>query len=141
MEVKQQTLIKQAIELKWQSTESHYLPSIPQIEALENKLQQTLEQSIPADHNKAITLQKSLTKIQQYILQFLYHAFVPADNNGSERAVRNVKVKQKVSGQFKSEQGAKDFAVIRSIIDTAIKAGKDVYSELVLIANLVPAPG
>ena len=81
---------------------------------------------------------KSLTKIQQYILQFLYHAFVPADNNGSERAVRNVKVKQKVSGQFKSEQGADDFAVIRSIIDTAVKAGKDVYNELVLIANLVP---
>ena len=47
-------------------------------------------------------------------------------------------MKQKVSGQFKSEQGADDFALIHSIIDTAIKAGKDVYNELVLIANLVP---
>jgi transposase len=131
-------IIKEAIALKGQLTESDYLLPIPQRGALENKLQQVLEQPIPADHYKAITLQKSLTKIQQYILQFLYHAFVPADNNGSERAVRNVKVKQKVSGQFKSEQGADDFAVIRSIIDTAVKAGKDVYNELVLIANLVP---
>ncbi|MFI5196516.1 MAG: IS66 family transposase [Chitinophagales bacterium] len=131
-------IIKEAIALKGQLTESDYLLPIPQRVALENKLQQVLEQPIPANHDKAITLQKSLTKIQQYILRFLYHAFVPADNNGSERAVRNVKVKQKVSGQFKSEQGADDFAVIRSIIDTAVKAGKDVYNELVLIANLVP---
>lgn len=131
-------IIKEAIDLKGRLTESDYLLPIPQRDALENKLKQVLEQEVPADHYKAITLQKSLTKIQQYILQFLYHAFVPADNNGSERAVRNVKVKQKVSGQFKSEQGADDFAIIRSIVDTAIKTGKDVYNELVLIANLVP---
>ena len=132
-------IIKDALELKEQLQESDYpLPNIER-DALQNRLQQTLHQPIPADHNKAITLQKKLTKIQQYILQFLYHALVPADNNGSERAIRNVKVKQKISGQFKSAQGADDFAVIRSIIDTTIKAGKDVYSELVIIAKAAPA--
>jgi transposase len=131
-------IIKEAIELKKQLTESDYNQPIHARDLLENRLQQILEQPIPTEHNQAITLRKSLIKIQQYILQFLYHAFVPADNNGSERAIRNVKVKQKVSGQFKSREGADDFAVIRSIIDTAIKSGKDVYNELMLIANLVP---
>jgi hypothetical protein len=46
---------------------------------------------------------------------------VPPDNNGSERAIRNVKVKQKISGQFKSLSGAETFAILRSVIDTAIK--------------------
>jgi len=134
-------IIKEAIELKEQLTESDYQLPIPARDALEARMQQVMEQTIPADHNKANTLQKKLSKIQEYILQFLYHTFVPADNNGSERAIRNLKVKQKVSGQFKSPQGAEDFAVTRSIIDTAIKSGKDVYNELVSIANLVPAPG
>ena len=131
-------IIKESLDLKEQLTESDYQFSNPARDVLENKLQQILEQSIPANHIKAISLQKKLNKIQQYILQFLYHAFVPADNNGSERAIRNIKVKQKVSGQFKSQEGADDFAIIRSIIDTAIKSGKDVYNELMFIANLVP---
>jgi transposase len=131
-------IIKESLDLKKLLTESDYQLPNPARDVLENKLQHILQQSLPGDHNKAITLQKSLTKIQQYILRFLYHSFVPADNNGSERAIRNVKVKQKVSGQFKSTQGAEDFATIRSIIDTAIKSGKDIYNELMLIANLVP---
>src|SRR5690554_1554542 len=47
------------------------------------------------------------------------------DNNSSERAIRNVKVKQKISGQFRSTQGATRFAVMRSVIDTVIKRGGD----------------
>jgi len=50
-----------------------------------------------------------------------------------------VKVKQKVSGQFKSTEGADDFAIIRSIIDTAIKAGKDVFDVVAIIAKTAPA--
>ena len=44
---------------------------------------------------------------------------IKSDNNGSERAIRNIKVKQKVSYQYKSQQGAKDYSNLRSIIDTA----------------------
>jgi hypothetical protein len=39
----------------------------------------------------------------------------------SERGIRNIKVKQKISGQFVSVQKAMDFAVIRSVFDTIIK--------------------
>ena len=37
--------------------------------------------------------------------EILYHPKVPPYNNGSERAIRNIKVKQKISGQFKSDDG------------------------------------
>ena len=53
----------------------------------------------------------------------------------SERAIRNIKVKQKISGQFKSIEGAQNFAVLRSIIDTAIKSGEKVYEVLFEIAQ------
>jgi len=52
------------------------------------------------------------------------------DNNSSERAIRNVKVKQKISGQFHSTQGATRFAVMRSVIDTVIKRGGDPLTTL-----------
>ena len=53
----------------------------------------------------------------------------------TERAIRNIKVKQKVSGQFKAEKSAMNFAKIRSIIDTTIKNGQDVLKALRLIAS------
>ena len=66
---------------------------------------------------------KSFSKARDKIFTFLLYPHVPPDNNGSERAIRNVKVKLKVSGQFKSEQGAIDYANLRSIVDTSRKRG------------------
>jgi transposase len=66
----------------------------------------------------------------------LYHNLVPSDNNGSERAIRNVKVKQKISGQFKTETGAQTYAVIRSITDTCIKNNLNILGTFKTIANL-----
>ncbi len=107
-------------------------------EALDSKVDLLLAQPLPKGHYKAITLQKQLCKIKSYILAFLRYVNVPAHNNASERAIRNVKVKQKISGQFKSELNAKGFAMIRSVIDTAIKSGKEIFDELTAIANLNP---
>ena len=61
---------------------------------------------------------------------------VPPDNNGSQRAIRNIKVKQKISGQFKSMTGAMNFAILRSITDTAIKNIQNVLKALSTIATL-----
>ena len=80
-----------------------------------------LQESINKDFSIAVSLQNRLKKYRNHILTFLYYEKAPPDNNGSERAIRNIKVKQKISGQFKSFQGAESFAIIRSIIDTAIK--------------------
>lgn len=43
------------------------------------------------------------------------------DSNASEKAIRNVKVKQKVSGLFKSFKGVQNYAISKSYIDTATK--------------------
>ena len=52
-----------------------------------------------------------MVKYKDYILTFLYHPKVPPDNNGSERAIRNVKVKLKISGQFKSWKGVDQYHI------------------------------
>jgi len=67
------------------------------------------------------------------LFTFLYNHEVPPDNNASERAVRTFKVKQKVSGLFRSDEGANAFAIIRSIIDTTIKNAQNVMQALTLI--------
>lgn len=69
---------------------------------------------------------KRMNKYKNYIFTFLYYPEVPPDNNGSERAIRNVKVKQKVSGQFKTQRGAEIYAIIRSVTDTCIKNGQNI---------------
>ena len=74
---------------------------------------------------------KSLSKSKNKIFTFLLHENIPPDNNASERAIRNIKVKQKVSGQFKSLDGAKNYANLRSIIDTSRKRGLNEFESLV----------
>lgn len=102
---------------------------------LEHSLADLLRHKLPDKDKLAIKLQKKLRKISHNILCFLHYNDVPSDNNGSERAIRNIKVKQKVSGGFRSLDGADGFAVLRSVIDTTIKSGNDVFYALSLIAN------
>jgi transposase len=98
-----------------------YHKTLNQRTEFEKRLTKLLEEPIHKKHPLAISLQNRLVKYRQHIFTFLYYHQVPPDNNGSERAIRNVKVKQKISGQFKSFNGAESFEILRSIIDTAIK--------------------
>ncbi len=83
---------------------------------------------------EVVTFKNRLVRYADYVFTFLNHPDVPPDNNGSERAVRNFKVKQKVSGFFKSFEGAKHYAIQRSIIDTAIKSSHNPFDTLRAIA-------
>jgi transposase len=128
-------LVMDALELKRNLLPGQYYQPNEKRNDIVKRLEQLLLCSLTDEHAKAKTLLKNLLKHQQTILNFLWHPEVPPDNNGSERAIRNVKVKQKISGQFKSEEGADCFAVLRSIIDTTIKSGQNVLNTLWLVAN------
>ena len=64
------------------------------------------------------------------VLRFLANPLVPFTNNLAERDGRMMKLRQKISGGFRSEQGAEDFAVIRSLLSTARKQGWDLLDTL-----------
>jgi transposase len=128
-------ILKQAIALNNEAGYDGLAGSAARNE-LEGSLMALLQHKLPDKDKLAIKLQKKLRKISHHILCFLHYNNVPPDNNGSERAIRNIKVKQKVSGGFRSLNGADGFAVLRSVIDTTIKSGNDVFYALSLIANL-----
>lgn len=129
-------LLLQAQKLK--SEIGDYKKDLPKRTKLERRLEKLLAFDIEKQPPKIKPFQKRLIKNKEHLFPFLYHKLVPADNNASERAIRNVKVKQKISGQFFHQSNAMDFAIIRSVIDTAIKNGANVFNSLKLVATLVP---
>jgi hypothetical protein len=103
---------------------------------LEQRLDELLQRKLDPKQEKLITFQNRLTHYRQHLFRFLYRYDVSPDNNASERAVRTFKVKQKVSGLFRSMNGATAFAIIRSVIDTAIKNSQNVWGALNSVATI-----
>jgi len=64
------------------------------------------------------------------IFRFIYNPLVPFDNNLSERDLRMIKLKQKISGCFRKKESAEVFCRIRSYISSCRKQGYSVYHSL-----------
>jgi transposase len=134
---KMKNLFQRAIELKNKMTENDYQNPPAELAELNAELDELLKIDYTQFHKKEQAFVKRLNKHKQSIFTFLSYPEVPYDNNASERAIRNVKVKTKVSGQFRNAdgKGADRYAKIRSVVDTAIKNGEEVYSALIKIAK------
>lgn len=74
-----------------------------------------------------------LTKFEQETLLFMVDFDVPFTNNLAERDIRMPKAKQKISGGFRTKEGAQVFARVRGYISTIKKRGKNVFDGLVAV--------
>ena len=80
-------------------------------------------------------LARRLIDRQDDYLRFTTDWQIPADNNGSERDIRMIKLRQKVSGCLRTLTGAQQFCAIRSYLSTAAKHGRNFFDTLVMLAE------
>lgn len=80
--------------------------------------------------SKAANLLQRLEDFDWNVLAFTVFEEVPFTNNGAERDIRMEKVRQKISGCFRTLHGARVFARIRSYISTCRKQGRNILDEL-----------
>jgi transposase len=76
---------------------------------------------------------------KESILRFATDFNVPFGNNLAEQAIRMMKLKQKISGCFRSGHGAQTFATIRSYISTNQKQGIKAMDALNAAFNGIPS--
>lgn len=91
----------------------------------------------PADAvtKKHNALARRLVDREHDYLRFTTDWRTPADNNGSERDIRMVKLRQKVSGCLRTLTAAQQFCAIRSYLSTAAKHGRQFFDTLVMLAE------
>jgi hypothetical protein len=131
-------LLYRAIAMKRRMLFEDYQNPPEELSKLNRELDELQAVDITGFHKKEQAFITRLQKHRQNIFNFFIYPSVPPDNNGSERAIRNVRVKAKVSVTFRNRKGksSERFARIRSIIDTTLKNRQDVFFALKCMANM-----
>jgi transposase len=102
---------------------------------LKSKMQKLLGENLTHLDGEFESFKKGILKVKDYLFTFLTDPNVPYDNNASERGVRKIKVKQKVSGGFRTDKGADDFAKLHSIAETAMKNGNSKFNAILAVVQ------
>lgn len=79
-----------------------------------------------------------LEKYETWVLAFMHDFRVPFTNNLAEQDIRMIKVKQKISGCFRTTEGAERFLAVRSYISTVRKNGLRIFPAIVSALNGSP---
>jgi len=101
-------------------------------------IEENEKDSTPYYADKELTL---ICRIMEYRDNYIYWILdfdIPFTNNLSERNLRGIKTKMKVSGQFQNINSAKDYANIRSYIETCRLYGKNEVDSLICLVNGKP---
>ena len=114
-----QQLLREAIHLRNENP-TETIPKENWLTRLDELLKKNLD-NLRKEFNE---LKRGIIKCRDYIFNFLENPAIPSDNNSSERGIRKLKVKQKISGCFRSDTGADAFHALHSIADTAWKNGQ-----------------
>lgn len=97
----------------------------------ENPLPETTEKKRGRKKKgKILALVERLANYKAAVCLFIHNFNVPFDNNQAERDLRMIKVKTKVSGCFRTEEGARDYLKIMSYVGTAHKQGYNAYEAI-----------
>ena len=129
-------LLRDSIHLKNKLTPTDYLSPIHERTNLFRRLEELTDKPINPEHKELATFHRRMIRYKNFIFTFLFNPEVPPDNNGSERAIRNIKIKHKISGYFKSFKGAGQFAILRSVLDTTLKNHQNILNAFSQIISL-----